>query len=150
MSETLSRSQHGGGLSWAVVLPQRLRVWLSLMLSVRFARGFGIRTLWLTGLLAGLAFADEGGEHDALEDFRSRLGFHAGKFATLAETDDCVFKGLVGIGTSKEFEGSDTDWTPELYLGSSLEKSINDRPSASNSARSCSSVWPTMLISGTA
>ena len=33
----------------------------------------------------------------------------------------------MGIGTSKEFEGNDTDWTPELYLGSSLEKSINDR-----------------------
>lgn len=72
-------------------------------------------------------FFDQWFEHDALEDFRSRLGFHAGKYATLAETDDCEFKGLLGAGTSKELNGSDTEWKPELYLGTALEKSINDR-----------------------
>ena len=72
-------------------------------------------------------FFDNWFEHDPLEDFRSRLGLHVGRFVTLLETDDCVFKGLVGVGSTKEFEGDDTDWTPELYLGSALEKSINDR-----------------------
>ena len=49
------------------------------------------------------------------------------RVATLLKTDDCEFQGLVGIGSTKEFEGDDTDWKPELYFGSNLEKSINDR-----------------------
>ena len=36
-------------------------------------------------------------------------------------------KGLVGLGASKEMKGPNTEWTPELYLGSEVEKKIADR-----------------------
>jgi hypothetical protein len=75
----------------------------------------------------GGLFFDNWFEHDALEDFRARIGFHAGWFETLMKTKDCELKGLVGVGTTKEFEGDDTDWKPELYLGTAWEREINDR-----------------------
>lgn len=72
-------------------------------------------------------FFDQWFEYDGLEDFRSRLGLHAGGVVTLVKTDDCLFKGLIGLGTSKEFKGSDQAWKPEVFLGSLWEKTINER-----------------------
>jgi hypothetical protein len=72
-------------------------------------------------------FFDQWFEYDGLEDFRSRLGLHLGGIVTLVKTEDCLFKGLIGLGTSKEFKGSDQDWKPEAFLGSVWEKTINER-----------------------
>ena len=72
-------------------------------------------------------FADGWFEYDELETFKARLGLHVGGVVTLVKTQKCLFKGLVGLGTSKEFEGADTAWRPEGFLGSVWEKTITSR-----------------------
>ncbi|MCP4785713.1 MAG: DUF481 domain-containing protein [Fuerstiella sp.] len=72
-------------------------------------------------------FADVWFEYDELESFRARLGLHTGGVVTLVKTNECLFKGLIGIGASKEMAGADTDWRPEAFLGSHWEKTITSR-----------------------
>lgn len=66
-------------------------------------------------------------EHDMLEEFRTRIGLHSGVFATLLKDASCELKGSAGLGATKDFEGMNTDWKPELYLGAEWERRINDR-----------------------
>lgn len=75
----------------------------------------------------GGLFFDNWFELDALEDFGGRIGVHAGWFDYLMKEEDCELKGLIGFGSTKEFEGNDTAWKPEVYLGANWEKKINDR-----------------------
>jgi len=72
-------------------------------------------------------FADGWFEYDELETFKARLGLHAGGVVTLVKTQKSLFKGLIGVGTSKEFQGADTVWRPEGFLGSVWEKTITSR-----------------------
>jgi hypothetical protein len=72
-------------------------------------------------------FADGWFEYDELETFKARLGLHVGGVVTLAKTQKCLFKGLIGVGASKEFQGADTAWRPEGFLGSVWEKTITSR-----------------------
>ncbi len=72
-------------------------------------------------------FADGWFEYDELESFKARLGLHVGGVVTLVKTQKCLFKGLVGVGTSKEFEGADSAWRPEGFLGSVWEKTLTPR-----------------------
>ncbi len=71
-------------------------------------------------------FFDKWFEYDGLESFRSRLGLHAGGIYTFEETDTRTVRGLVGFGTSKEFQGSDQDWKPEGFVGTLMEKQITE------------------------
>jgi len=72
-------------------------------------------------------FADAWFEFDEQEDFRSRLGLHAGIIRTFVDCNDVRLRGLFGLGTSREFEGADQDWKPEAFIGGDWEKKIADR-----------------------
>jgi hypothetical protein len=72
-------------------------------------------------------FVDNWFEWDDLESFRARYGLHAGGIRTFVDTDEEVLKGLIGLGTSKEFAGTDQNWKPEAFLGGLWEKNIADR-----------------------
>lgn len=72
-------------------------------------------------------FVDNWFEWDDLESFEARYGLHAGGVRTFLDTDEEVIKGLIGLGTSKEFAGTDQDWKPEAFLGGLWEKSLTDR-----------------------
>jgi hypothetical protein len=72
-------------------------------------------------------FGDGWYEYDEFEDFKSRIGLHAGAAVILRETGCSKLKARFGMGTSKELEGFDNEWKPEALLGLNYTRTINER-----------------------
>jgi hypothetical protein len=72
-------------------------------------------------------FVDGWYEYDKFEDFESRIGLHFGAAKMLKKTDRCSLKGRFGLGASKKFHGPDTDWKPEILLGTDFEFQVTKR-----------------------
>jgi hypothetical protein len=72
-------------------------------------------------------FVDGWYEYDQFEDFESRIGLHFGAAKMLKKTDRCSLKGRFGLGASKKFHGPDTDWKPEILLGTDFDFQVTKR-----------------------
>lgn len=63
---------------------------------------------------------------DAFRDFDLRLALFNGLGHKWVDTDDTLFQGRLGFGTSTEIGGADDEWKPELLFGVDYRKTISD------------------------
>jgi putative salt-induced outer membrane protein YdiY len=64
-------------------------------------------------------------EYDEFKDFNSRIAGDAGLTYDFIKTEAGRFAGRFGLGTSREFGGSNDDWIPEGSFGLDLERQIS-------------------------
>lgn len=72
-------------------------------------------------------FAESWFEYDGMEAFRSRFAIHGGGSLKIIDKEDNLLKALAGMGASREIEGNDRDWKPEVFLGSLWERKLSER-----------------------
>lgn len=72
-------------------------------------------------------FLKQGLEYDELTDFDLRYFINGGLGYTWIERDGLLFSTRFGAGVSREFGGSNDDWTPEAVFGTTYEHQVNSR-----------------------
>lgn len=85
------------------------------------------RNDWKLGESKWSVFAQGSFEFDDFQDWDTRLSLYAGVGYRIIDEEKTKLNGRVGIGASREFGGTDDEWTPEGLLGADLSHQLTER-----------------------
>jgi len=71
-------------------------------------------------------FGDLSYEYDEFRAFDYRIAMHGGMTYKFIDNGPTLFKGRAGAGVSREFNGPNDNWIPELIFGLDFEHKFNE------------------------